>query len=312
MRGSPVYQVQQLFEKSGINQIGESKHQAKEAARADGAKTWHDLGKNLGIHSYATADAYRAVWREVLRESRAEYGVRDIEKLTGEHVQHFLEGKIAQGVSMATFRQYAAACEKLEVALNMYAERNNTGNTYRFSEAIETARGDARELRRFEGSRAYENPTALIREIAEPEHRLCASIQYEGGARIREAGLIRPDQLRGMDGNRGTIHIDRVGAKGGKEREIHVSRETYERLQDHIARHGVFQIDDQDKYRQSLKAAAERTGQEYHGSHGLRWNFAQERMDYHMNHGLSYEASLVAVSDEMGHVRGDITEHYLK
>ena len=57
---------------------------------------------------------------------------------------------------------------------------------------------------------------------------------------------------------------------------------------------------------------AKKSDQKYNGSHGLRWNFAQNRMDYHMTHGgLTYEAGLVAVSDEMGHVRGDITEHYL-
>jgi hypothetical protein len=56
MRGSVVYQVQKVFQ--AVNAIGISKHAAKEVARAEGALTWHQVGKELGVYSYSTADAY--------------------------------------------------------------------------------------------------------------------------------------------------------------------------------------------------------------------------------------------------------------
>ena len=310
MRGSIAYQAQQIFLKSGINKIGESKHQAKESARADGARTWHEVGKKLGVHSYATADAYRDVWRSLLKETRNTFNVKNIEKLSKEHVQNFLMLK-SNSVAMATFNQYAAACEKLETALNMYARQQGTAREYNFS--ISSMRKGVSGLRKFEGTRAYDNPKILINSIDNPVFKLAASIQHEGGARIKEADLINPTQLRGLVNNNGKIHIDKRGAKGGKPRDIFVSKDSYQQLCEIVSKNGVFDIGSKDKYRQSLKIAAEKTGQKYTGSHGLRWNFAQNRMDYHMTHGgLTYEAGLVAVSDEMGHVRGDITEHYLE
>jgi hypothetical protein len=44
----------------------------------------------------------------------------------------------------------------------------------------------------------------------------------------------------------------------------------------------------------------------------LRWNFAKNRMKDAQKDGKYYEQGLSAVSQEMGHVRADITEHYLK
>ena len=110
MRGSTVYQVQQVFE--AVNEIGHSKHQAKESARGQGAKTWHQIGKQIGIYSYGTADAYRDVWRSCLEFSKENLGNKDIEKLSGAAVRAFLDSKIDEGIAHSTFGQYSAACEK--------------------------------------------------------------------------------------------------------------------------------------------------------------------------------------------------------
>lgn len=73
---------------------------------------------------------------------------------------------------------------------------------------------------------------------------------------------------------------------------------------------GCFKIDPEN-LREALKLAAERTEPDYKGSHGLRWNHAQERMEELQESGLQYETALSVVSSEMGHARADITEHYL-
>ena len=83
--------------------------------------------EGTGCYSYSTADAYRDVWRACLGHAKENLGIKDIEKLSGEAVRAFLDSKIDQGVAKATFGQYAAACEKLEVALNRYAEQHSTG-----------------------------------------------------------------------------------------------------------------------------------------------------------------------------------------
>lgn len=318
VRGSTNWQVQQVF--AGVNQIGQSKHAGKQNIRfqlnVEGkAATWHDLGKRMGVYSYNTADAYRDVWRALLGHAKAEYGVKDIEKLSGEQVGTYFESKIDQGVAHATFMQYASAIEKLETALNRYAENHNTNREYSFTLELEEARHEAHlELDRFEGSRAYANPEKLINAIRDSRHNLAACIQCEVGARVHETSLIKSDQLRGFREDKITGRVKGYAAikgKGGKPNEIGLSQETFQRLESHIGNNGEFRVD-KDKYRSDLRAASAETEQKYTGSHGLRWSYAQKRFMEMQRHGLTYEQALSLVSDEMGHERSDITEHYLK
>ena len=69
---------------------------------------------------------------------------------------------------------------------------------------------------------------------------------------------------------------------------------------------------DERAYRKDLQRAANLRGQKYHGSHGLRWNFARERFHNLMENGYTYEQALAQVSRELGHERADITKHYLR
>jgi len=313
MRGSTTYQVQQIFQ--AVNEIGSSKHQAKAEARAEGAVSWHKVGKGLGVYSYSTADAYRDVWRACMDYAKENQGIKSIENLSGTAVRDFLVSKVDQGVAHATFSQYASACEKLEVALNRYAEQHGgTGREYEFSTDIKGARNVAVNLERFEGSRAYADPDRLVAAIEKEQHHLAASIQREGGCRISEANHITMGQLQGMreDPRTGELKgwVD-VEGKGGKEREIGVSPETYARIETAVANGARFEFD-KDSYRQALKEAAGKTGQEYEGSHGLRWSWAQERHAQLQERGQTYDQSLSQVSREMGHERADITEHYLR
>ncbi|WP_306547278.1 hypothetical protein [Desulfobulbus sp.] len=130
--------------------------------------------------------------------AKTEMGVKDIEKLSGENIREFLETKVEGGVSHATLAQYAAALEKLEVALNRYASQNGTGREYHFSQAINEARIAGRGLDRFEGSRAYLEPRVLVAAVRGDDFKLAAHIQLEGGARISEANRIGSENLKGL------------------------------------------------------------------------------------------------------------------
>lgn len=320
MRGSIKFQVQQIFVESGINAIGTSRHSAKESARASGARTSAEIGKETGIHSYNTADSYRSVWRQVLEFSRQEFKVKDVERLDGLHVRAFLELKIEVGVALATFSQYAAACSKLEQALNRYAEKNNTGRIYDFTSGLTDTRKEAHaELRRFDDSRAYPAPEKLIQAIDNGNHRLAASIQLEGGARISEAALIRPAQLRGLTTEPVTgrvVGAYHVRSKGGHQRNIYVTPETYRTLEQHLRTGDKFVID-KNEYRQSLRIAADLTGQQYSSSHGLRHNAAQHyyaevQTPVPGRVALTSEQALLATAMMCGHSRASITLTYLK
>ncbi|MBP9597627.1 MAG: site-specific integrase [Desulfobacter sp.] len=247
--------------------------------------------------------------------------MKSITLLRGEHIQSFLESKISNNaINLTSYRTYAAALQKFEQALNRYAEQGHTGEVYAFSESIKNTQEDAGAILKTGGeARAYSNPRALIEKIEMADFRLAATIQYEGGNRVREVGHIREHQLGGIEtlrdrGEVGRIDLTRGNTKGGKERSVYVSKETYSALKARIEadKNKEFRVVDQDRYRDVLKKAATDSGQKYNGSHGLRWNYAQESMDRYQKRGASYEQALSSVSKDMGHVRPDITEHYLK
>ncbi len=307
MRGSVVYQVHEVFKE--IIRFGESKHEAKELAREQGAKTWHEISKNIGIYSYKTADQYRDISKEAFRYAKEQFNVKDIEKLQGEHIRAYLESKIADGIKYSTFQKYSAALEKLEIALNKYAETHDTGKEYHFD--LSSVREQAREvLERTQVTRAYENPQALINSIQNPEYHVIAQAQYEGGFRISELNHLSEKNFK----ENNTFQV--ISGKGGKDREVPLSKETYQALQSLLDKadksDGKYKFN-MDAYRNALKEAAQTSNQEYTGSHGLRWNFAQEKfMELQRDHGKTYEQALQIVSNLLGHERADITEHYLR
>ena len=315
IRGGTNFQVNQVFLKSGIFQPGTSKHVEKEIAREEGAQTWADLGEKLNIYSYGTAQVYKDTWHQAAHWVKDNLGVRDIETLKGEHIKSFLESRIADGVKFNTFQREAAALAKLENALNMYADREGKHNEYNFREAIRDVREEASQvLDKTVESRAYENPHSLISSISNDNFRAVASAQYEGGARMNEVWKIETNDLKGMKLDlytkefKGYIEVE---GKGGKEREVAVSIETYKQIESILMEKENMHFD-KDDYREALKEAALLSDQDYTGSHGLRWNFAEERMEELREHtNMTYEERLQEVSWEMGHERADITEHYL-
>ena len=305
MRGSIVYQVHEVFKE--IIAFSQSKHEAKELAREQGAKTWHEIGKNIAIYSYKTADQYRDIAKDLMNYTKEQFNTKDIEKLESKHIQSYLESKIADGVKYSTFQKYAAALEKLEVALNKYAESHNTGREYHFD--LSSVREQAREvLERTQETRAYENPKALIENIQNNDYKIIAQAQHEGGFRISELNHLSEKNFK--DNN--TFQV--ISGKGGKDREVPLSKETYQALKSLLNKadtDGKYKFDMND-YRNALKEAAEKSGQEYTGSHGLRWNFAQEKFAELQQQGKTYEQALQEVSHLLGHERPDITEHYLR
>lgn len=193
-------------------------------------------------------------------------------------------------------------------------------------------------------TRAYKNPKALIDAIDDPFFRLAAQIQYESGARLE--GVKRIDQYTRIKTHKLTdntlediIEYTRIdenysnveqlqgtefdvleGAqkgrifdieKGGKPGILLVSVDTYQIVKAHLLKHETFLIDP-DKYREALKKAAKITHQKYQGTHGLRWNYAKERLFKIQVIGkLTYEQALQEVSWTMKHERASISEHYL-
>jgi len=163
---------------------------------------------------------------------------------------------------------------------------------------------------------------------------LAAEIVYATGLRASEMLTIRPIAEQPVSNHR-TWGADRffgrsdyvrysVNGKGGLIREVAIPPALADRLE--ANRHEV-PLERSDRGvklasyydlpgGQALSAAW--SSASHHelgwsvGIHGLRHNYAQERMDELQGSGFSYDGALTVVSQEMGHFRGDITETYLR
>jgi integrase len=326
MHGSINHQVNLVFTKSGIFQPGQSKHQAKQEARAELAKqglsaTSDKLAERTAIYSYETASKYKDTWHDLAHYAKQEYGLKDITKLESEHIKGYLGQRIAEGIKYSSFQRECAAISKFEQALNKFAQEvgdkyGASKTEYNFREAINDVREIAKEtLDREIKDRGFENAKEVISNISRDESKIAASVQYEGGARISEACYIKENQLKGIVTDKVTGRevgqLRLTNTKGGKERDIFISKETYQRLENYIKENGEFKIS-RNTYSHDVNAAARQAGERVYDTHSFRYNFAQERYNQYLESGYTHEQTLQSVSWEMGHERADITLHYLR
>ncbi len=298
MRGNARNQAGQIFRK--LDRIGQSRHKAKQKAKAAGIVGGHATGQAIGIYSYSTMTKYRSIATQFLQYCRDKYGVKDAAKVTPEHVQEWLQIKIAAGVRYKTYSTYAAALGKMSAGLNAIYKRD-----HQWSAAIESTREQARvDLGRDVKSRGYSNPQAIIDNMT-GNFKIAAELQYEAGCRIKECSNLTE---KNMIGN-GTILL--TNTKGGRRRPIQVPSEWYEQVAEIIRTENKFSFSYK-TYLRRLQNAAFESGQAYTSSHGLRWNFAQRTMQQVQEQGSSYDNALRLVSERMGHSRKEITEHYLR
>jgi hypothetical protein len=306
MRGGIGWQITKLFNDSGIFTPGVSRHSGKEAARELGCASKADIARATTLYSYGTAEEYKSIWHDIAEFAREALGVKDVEKINEDVVREYLLARIEGGVALATYNKEASACTKLETALNMYAAKKETENVYNFRGVQKEVGAIARKsLEKTEGSRSYDDPRALVSVLEGKESSIVARLQLEGGARVSEGLILKECQL--LQGN--TIHLNNT--KGGLPRDISVASETYRELRDYVQRYGEFRHV-YSTYYNDLKSAARVCGQKWQGTHGLRWNYAQESFAKKQQDGMSYHESMQAVSRELGHHRLDITEHYLR
>jgi hypothetical protein len=324
MRGNINWQVQNIFETSGINQIGKSKHIVEEKIRQDLlnmniSPTVKEISKRTGIFSDSTANSYRDVWKQIGKYIKSEFNIQDMEKLEGKHIQSYLTSKVAKGVSKNTFAQYASASEKLEMALNGFAIQHETGKKYNFSKSLKNVRKDASlMLEKGNSFSAYDNPKSLINAISHIPHKIVAKIQLEAGSRISECTGLSEKDLKGIKNDpvtgeeKGCLYMKKAKRDRGCER--YIKKDTYQELKVQIqaSAEGRF-IFNRDSYRNSLKQASKKTNQYYNGSNGLRCNFAQFRFnEVQSKGGQSYDKALYQLREEMYHDIPNYIAHYLR
>lgn len=270
--GSVNHQVGQILK--ARNGIGESKRDTREASGLQG-ENGHKVSDKF--HSYKSMDNARADLKNLGRFAK-EHGIKDMSKIDQEIVRDWIYSK---DISYSTASNYLSEINKVSDHLSISRDQ------------VKELRQEMRlELRAQElGTRAYKNVDRIeVKERSEPGLML----QREYGLRVREATHVKESQLQGN-----TLTVQ---GKGGYMITKELSPQHAQQLRDAM-QDGKYSVNYK-TYSRDLKEGVERTGQEFKGTHGLRHSFAQGQITA----GKSKEE----VSKEMGHVREEITNTYLR
>lgn len=304
MRGSVYYQSSQLVKvvfQEGI----------KKEDRTNPNSPYFQM-----VSSYKTMESYRSVWNNFFNYLREHWQLKRCNLITVEHVVAYLDYKIEYYPSKLYLAKINSAMGKLEVALNRYSQLNHVEpKNYDFAKRLEIFNSavDLNKVANNYHNRSYKTPIRLIQNLDNPEHRLAALIQLEGGARLEGVSLIKKEQLKGTrfdDISKMEVGILETKEKGGKVGDVLVSLLTYRHLEKLLESRSIFKIK-KEEYMTAIRETAKTLGIPANGSHGFRWNFAKRRLFEYAQAGYTYEQSLLLVSSEMKHNRASITEHYL-
>ena len=304
MRGSVYYQSSQLVKQIFV----------------EGAKKEDKINLNHKhyqvVSSYKSMETYRNIWNNFFNYLLEHWKIKDFEKIESEHIAAYMDYKIEYYPSKQYLEKISAALGKLEIALKLFSKNvSKLEKDYDFSirqKMLDNAR-DLKQVANNYHNRAYSNPNLLISNLKDSMHKVAATMQLEGGARLEGVALIKAEQLLGTKVDSITnkeVGIVLTKEKGGKEGEVLVSLDTYTELESYILEYDKFKINRQ-KYYNDIKQAAIASNETQEASHGLRWNFAKRRMFEYGKAGYSYEDCLQQVSYEMKHNRASITQHYL-
>ena len=304
MRGSVYYQSSQLVKQIFV----------------EGAKKEDKINLNHEhyqvVSSYKSMETYRNIWNNFFNYLLEHWKIKDFEKIESEHIAAYMDYKIEYYPSKQYLEKISAALGKLEIALKLFSKNvSKLEKDYDFSirqKMLDNAR-DLKQVANNYHNRAYSNPNLLISNLKDSMHKVAATMQLEGGARLEGVALIKAEQLLGTKVDSITnkeVGIVLTKEKGGKEGEVLVSLDTYTELESYILEYDKFKINRQ-KYYNDIKQAAIASNETPEASHGLRWNFAKRRMFEYGKAGYSYEDCLQQVSYEMKHNRASITQHYL-
>ena len=292
-------QIGRYLDKSGMRCEGQgSKFESLQAKRAEGAKGSQETHDNLKFFSYSTEDSYISCFRQFLRFEYSEYGLKQPEQTKPEMLRAFAVHLVDVGASQNTYQKYMSALSKFDNILE-----KATKNKVDWEKTLKDLRPLKDACPDKEHPRAYANPRALINEL-DGNYKIAAQLQFYCGLRVSDAVYISADRWDPY------TRTGIANSKGGQQIAFRPPPEVAVAISREIEAEGKFSVHG---YPYALKAACERLGIEFNGTHGLRANFAKARMEhYEKGCRLSHREALQRVSEEMGHHRPEITERYLR
>lgn len=298
-------QIQHAIDKSEIVQIGQSRYAAKQDAYADGVTSSHDVNARIGITSWASYDKIKSQMHVIGGYCFAVEGCKDLNQIKPEMIANFLTELCDRDYALSTVQGYASGAEKMAVILDAYCPAAQP-RTETWHAAIEQVRPIIATCEdKAQGGRAYDDPRAIIDAMPDERMQLVACMQLDHGLRLGDATKINANNI-GAD----NVYVAE-NSKNGQDIRVQLTPEEVDRIRGLSDERGLIIVKQSD-YRTALHKACDETGQTWTGTHGMRYNYAQNRMETLQGQGYSFERALHIVSEEMGHHRPEITLTYLR
>lgn len=278
---------------SSANGIGTSKSEARQNSDVRGENN-HKVSTKA--HSIKEMQNMRTVTTQYINFVKENYAGKVAGNINADSARAFIASK-ADTVESSTLNTYISTMNKVSDNL----AKDNIGTL---------SRSDIKEIKqdfntsKNNDNRAYSDAESIKEAMRDTTMSISSDLQVEAGLRADDA----------INSSKWTINQDNTitisESKGGIEYTTRVlSNETIERAQE--AKEMGYKAN-YTEYREALKEAVERSRQDYNGTHGLRYNFAQERVEELKSSGYTENEANAQTSLEMGHSRIDITEHYTK
>ena len=273
--GSIKYQVSNIIK--AHNGIRQSKLESRNSSGLKG-ENGHNVSDKF--HSYKSLDNARNDLINLGYFAKEEFGIKDMSKIDIEVIEKWIESK---NITYHTASNYLSELNKV-------------------SEHFSFTRDDIKELRQElkeelsnnpKESRAYKGLENI--QMPNEKSQIAFELQRDYGLRVKASTHINVEKQ--LIGN--TLYYKE---KGGKESSKELNKELADRIRTN-AENGIYKISKFTYYKQ-LKKEIEKTGQKYNGTHGIRHTYAQRL--------LKEGKSKAEVSRELGHVREEITNIYIR
>jgi hypothetical protein len=295
-RASPNAIIKTIM--NNANGINTSKIKAKSKSDLLGQN-----GQKVSIknHSIKSQQNFRTVLTQYINFIKDNYEGKVLKHINNDTILQFIAYKTNQ-VQGNTINTYISAFGKISDNLN------DLGINFTDRDIITDYRTILKnhniELHTHNVNRSYEKPLELVNYMREHTlFGLSASLQYFSGLRLDDATnfsklAINQDNTLKVTGSKGGINYTTKALPKWLINELQQAKTQNMHI-------------DKDEYRKALIDASNGTGQNYTGTHGLRYNFANERVREFQSKSLSQNEAMLKTSLEMGHSRiSIIKDHY--
>lgn len=306
MRGSTNNQCKQIWKL--IDGIGTSKKTARKQSDIKAL----NLDKNISpkVHGFEYKDDVLRTIKDLGNYAKDHFNIKDMQQINHDIIMNFFNEKIENEVTFRSINTYIGHVRKALIALRKMKINTPKQHELFNEKTLINCRGLAKEfaIHTENENRAYVNPGAIIGKLT-GEFYIVGYLQLYYGLRVTEASRIKLNQL-----NNETKEFKFIG-KGGTKMSKILDENLYNIIVAKVKKcikngESGFKIS-YSSYSEELSQASKLCQERWHGTHGLRYNYAQNKYNIYIQNGYSKDEAMSKVSIDMGHVRKEIVGTYL-